>query len=291
MPARVIRSEINSSQSLSRVSLMADHFFRALLLECDDFGRFDGRPPILKAALFPLREEYTPEAIEACVEELVSGDRPPLRVFHVDGRPYLALTGWEKHRGKGKRAERSKYPDPPQESAPRKRSPRIPADPRGSDRGSARLTSDVLRLTSDDARGTIQEHSHSKTRVSDGACAPSPAPDAPERWVSILGQEPGSAEEKLAFVTRELPLAVAEAEEHHPRDRKAQRGKIRSVLIRHYRWQRTHPTPSAARQRERPQTFHEISVANTMQAAQDALPLVLARQEEIERGERRRLKG
>lgn len=136
-----------------------------------------------------------------------------------------------------------------------------------------------------------QEHSHSKTRVSDGACAPSPAPDAPERWVSILGQEPGSAEEKLAFVTRELPLAVAEAEEHHPRDRKAQRGKIRSVLIRHYRWQRTHPTPSAARQRERPQTFHEISVANTMQAAQDALPLVLARQEEIERGERRRLKG
>lgn len=147
MPARVIRSEINSSQSLSRVSLLADHFFRALLLECDDFGRFDGRPQILKAALFPLREEYTPEVIEACVEELANGDQPPLRVFHVDGRPYLALTGWEKHRGKGKRAERSKYPDPPQESSSRKRSPRIPADPRGSARGSARLTSDDARLT------------------------------------------------------------------------------------------------------------------------------------------------
>lgn len=134
-----------------------------------------------------------------------------------------------------------------------------------------------------------EDHSPSKTRESDGARAPSPPDDDPERWVSVLGQEPGSAEEKLAFVARELPLATAEAEEHHPRDRKAQRGKIRSVLIRHYRWQRSHPASAATR--ERPQTFHEISVANTMQAAQDALPLVLARQEEIERGERRRIKG
>lgn len=157
VPARVIRSEINSSDSLSRVSLLADLFFRALLLECDDFGRFDGRPQILKAALFPLRAEYTPEVIQACVDELASGEDPALRVFFASSRPYLLLTGWERHRGKGKRAERSKYPDPPQESAPRKRSPRISADLRGSPGGSARLTSDVLRLTSDDDRGTTIE--------------------------------------------------------------------------------------------------------------------------------------
>lgn len=150
MPARVIRSEINTSDSLARVSLLADLFFRALLLECDDYGRMDGRPAILKAALFPLRADYTPEVIEACIEELSSGEKPPLLRFHVGGRPYLCLTGWEHHRGKGKRAERSKYPDPPHESETGSQSPRIPADPRGSARGSARLTSDDWRLTIDD---------------------------------------------------------------------------------------------------------------------------------------------
>jgi hypothetical protein len=130
-------------------------------------------------------------------------------------------------------------------------------------------------------------HTQSRKEKTNTSCstagAVAPAPNDPERWVSILGQEPGSAEEKLAFVTRELPLAEAEAEKDHPRDRKAQRGKIRSVLIRHYRWQRDHPAPTTTRQRERPQTFHEITVENTKNAARETLDFaadLVARKEE-----------
>lgn len=135
-----------------------------------------------------------------------------------------------------------------------------------------------------------EEKTHASHEAPAGAAHPPPAND-PARWVSILGAEPGSAEEKRAFVERELPLAVAEAEQHHPRDRKAQRGKIKSVLIRHYRWQRDHPVPMAARARDRPQTFHEISVENSKEAARDSLDfaerLVRQREEARSNGIRR----
>jgi hypothetical protein len=56
VPSRVIRGEINSSDSLSRVSLGADLTFRALIVAVDDYGRIDARPAMLKAALFPVRD-------------------------------------------------------------------------------------------------------------------------------------------------------------------------------------------------------------------------------------------
>lgn len=112
------------------------------------------------------------------------------------------------------------------------------------------------------------------------AAAVAPALDDPARWVSVLGAEPGEPAEKLAWVTRELPLAVAEAEAQYPRDRKAQRGKIRSVLIRHYRWHREHPVREAARTREGegPRTFHAMKVANTNEATRRALEILEAQQ-------------
>ena len=110
MPSRVIRSEINRSESLSRVSPCAELTFRALLTEVDDYGRFDARPKALKAALFPLRDEFTAEMIFAWVTELHADGC--VRIYTgTDQREYLQLSGWEKHRGSAKRAERSKYPD------------------------------------------------------------------------------------------------------------------------------------------------------------------------------------
>jgi hypothetical protein len=119
---------------------------------------------------------------------------------------------------------------------------------------------------------------HSETLpsgVTADAVALAPADD-PARWVNILGAEPGSDEEKLAFVTRELPLAQAEAEQHCPRDRKAQRGKIRSVLIRHYRWQRANPMPARASPRgpQRPVTFADQARQNTDDAFRGAFEVI-----------------
>lgn len=121
MPARVVRGEINSSDSLSRVSLPADLTFRALLVAVDDFGRIDGRLPVLRGLLFPLRSEVTEAKLDRWLDELAAGPDPLVIRYEVEGRAFLALTGWEKHRGKTKRAASSRCPEPP---------PRKSADPR-----------------------------------------------------------------------------------------------------------------------------------------------------------------
>lgn len=113
MPARVIRGEINASDSLSRVSMAADLTFRALIVAADDWGRIDGRLPVLRGMLFPLRAEVTERKLDAWLDELAAGDDAPIERYVVDGRPFIALRGWEKHRGQAKRARSSKHPEPP----------------------------------------------------------------------------------------------------------------------------------------------------------------------------------
>jgi hypothetical protein len=108
----VIRGEINSSASLSRVSMQADLTFRALIVATDDYGRMDARPDMLKAALYPTRPEATPAKIEKWLAELV--EEGCVRLYEVDGRRYLALPGWEKHRGKQRRSAESRFPASPE---------------------------------------------------------------------------------------------------------------------------------------------------------------------------------
>lgn len=110
-----MRAEILSSESLALVSRDADLLFRSLILIADDYGRLDGRIPVIRGAVFPLRPEVTDKKVERWLAELVSIPDPPVRQYSVDGRTYLALTGWERHRGKSKRASDSKYPSPPEE--------------------------------------------------------------------------------------------------------------------------------------------------------------------------------
>ena len=112
MPSRVIRADILSSESLCEVSMEAEMVFVRLLLLADDYGRLDGRSKVLRAALFPLRSEVTVKKLEKWIAELLLLDDPPLIQYVVDGRPYLELTGWEKHRGRSRRAKTSKYPPP-----------------------------------------------------------------------------------------------------------------------------------------------------------------------------------
>ncbi len=119
MPARLIRGEVNESESLSRVSMAADLTFRSLLVAVDDYGRLDARPAKLKAALYPMRDDVPPGKVMEWVEELAALEDSPLRLYQADGRPYLCLTNWEHHRGKGRRASKSRYPAPPCSDSPR----------------------------------------------------------------------------------------------------------------------------------------------------------------------------
>lgn len=142
MPARVIRGEILASDSLSRVSIEADSFFFRLVIAADDFGRLDGRLSVLRSVTFPVRD-VPPVQIEAWLAELERADgdsRGPVLRYLVEGRPYIQLVGWEKHRSNSKRAKESRFPEPPRES---------PGDSRGV---TEIRPSDVLRVTSDECR-------------------------------------------------------------------------------------------------------------------------------------------
>lgn len=116
MPSRVVRGGINESESLSKVSIGADLTFRALIVTVDDYGRLDARPASLKAKLFPLRKEVSPDLLSRWIFELATTTEkpPPVLLYEVGGRPFLWLTGWEKHRGKSHRASKSRYPVPPE---------------------------------------------------------------------------------------------------------------------------------------------------------------------------------
>jgi hypothetical protein len=82
--------------------------FYRLIVNCDDFGRFDGRPAVIKSRLFPLKEGIATKTIDAAINKLVTAGLVVLYVF--EDKPYLQLSTWDKHQQI--RAKRSKYPSP-----------------------------------------------------------------------------------------------------------------------------------------------------------------------------------
>ena len=120
MPSRVIRGEILSSRSLGRVSRNADWLFHKLLTAADDFGRLDGRMGVLRAVVFPNRDDVTLGELERWLEELTRCDpdgRGPVHRYCVDGEPFIQLVNWEEHRSNGRRASKSRFPEPPELSS------------------------------------------------------------------------------------------------------------------------------------------------------------------------------
>ncbi|MFA5089387.1 MAG: hypothetical protein WC552_10185 [Candidatus Omnitrophota bacterium] len=110
MPNRILREGILASERMARLSWAEEVFYRRLMSVVDDFGRYDGRPAIIRAACYPLALNKATEAdigkwILATVEAgLVS-------VYSVDGREYIQLLNFRQQT----RAKRSKFPAPPEE--------------------------------------------------------------------------------------------------------------------------------------------------------------------------------
>ena len=179
MPSRVIRGEINSSGSLGRVSMRAELTFDRLLTAVDDYGRYDARPAMLKAGLFPVRSEATPKKIAGWVAELAH--EGCIRLYQVGGRPYLAMTAWEKHRGKARRGTESKFPAPPETHSPASADPlEIHGDPpvgRGAG-GEGREAGGGF-----DAASPPSKKSSGSVKKQKTLCPEKPTP---EQWAKIL---------------------------------------------------------------------------------------------------------
>lgn len=107
MPNRIIKESILTSDSFNALTLSAQSFFIRLIVRVDDFGRFEARSAVLRAALYPLRLEKVDEkCVIAMLEELKSQNM--VSVYWVLGKPYLQMVNWNKYQQL--RAKKSKYP-------------------------------------------------------------------------------------------------------------------------------------------------------------------------------------
>lgn len=108
MPNRIIKESICTSDDIDRLSWFEEVVWYRLIVNCDDFGRFDGRPAIIKNRLFPLKDSITLKAVSAAINKLVSFGMVAL--YEFEGKPYLYLPSWNEHQTP--RATKSKYPAP-----------------------------------------------------------------------------------------------------------------------------------------------------------------------------------
>lgn len=108
MPNRIIKESICTSDSVDALTWFEEVLFYRLIVNCDDYGRFDGRPSIIKNRLFPLKENLTVKAVSAAINKLASVGLVIL--YEFEGKPYLYLPTWNCHQNV--RAKRSKYPAP-----------------------------------------------------------------------------------------------------------------------------------------------------------------------------------
>lgn len=108
MPDRIIRESICTSDTLNQLTDFEERFWHRLTVNCDDYGRFDARPAILKGRLFPLAEGKTQKNMTDALNKLASVGL--VELYEVDGRPFLHVVTWDKYQRI--RAKRSKYPSP-----------------------------------------------------------------------------------------------------------------------------------------------------------------------------------
>lgn len=107
MPNRYLREGILTSEPVNRLNDAEEVFYRRLMSVVDDFGRFDARPAVLRAACYPLKLANVREADIS--RHLAACEGAGLIVlYQADGKQFGYMTKVGKPR-----AESSKFPDPP----------------------------------------------------------------------------------------------------------------------------------------------------------------------------------
>lgn len=106
MPQRFLRPGITNSDAWNSVSFEAQSLYIRILTLVDDFGRYDGRVPVLHGQCFALRPDVKPQRTAGFRSELQTAGL--IDVYEVDGKEFIQMTKWtERARG-----DKSKFPDP-----------------------------------------------------------------------------------------------------------------------------------------------------------------------------------
>ena len=106
MPNRIIKESICTSETIDGLSWFDEVVFYRLIVNCDDYGRFDGRIQVIKSRLFPLKTVVTEKALSESIHRLSTVGLVKPYIF--DGKLILQLTTWDRHQNV--RNHKSKYP-------------------------------------------------------------------------------------------------------------------------------------------------------------------------------------
>lgn len=106
MPNRIIKESICTSDTLDELTWFEEAVFYRLIVNCDDYGRFDGRLAVVKNKLFPLKENITIKSVSDAINKLSTVGLVIL--YEYEDKPYMQLVTWAKHQQV--RAKKSKYP-------------------------------------------------------------------------------------------------------------------------------------------------------------------------------------
>lgn len=106
MPNRIIKESICTSDTVDKLTWFEEVVFFRLIVNCDDYGRFDGRPSVIRSRLFPLKANVTDKSVMESINKLSTVGLVIL--YEYEDKPYLQLATWDKHQQV--RAKRSKYP-------------------------------------------------------------------------------------------------------------------------------------------------------------------------------------
>ena len=108
MPNRILKESICLSEQIDSLTWYEEVVFYRLIVNCDDYGRFDGRISVIKSRLFALKENLTHKQISDAIGKLASIGLVVL--YEYEGKPFLYLPTWNEHQNV--RAKKSKYPEP-----------------------------------------------------------------------------------------------------------------------------------------------------------------------------------
>ena len=108
MPNRILKESICTSDDIDSLSWFEEVLYYRLIVNCDDYGRFDGRLAVIKNRLFPLKDNLTLANVRNAINKLVSIGLVSL--YEFEGKPFLFLPSWNEHQQI--RAKKSKYPSP-----------------------------------------------------------------------------------------------------------------------------------------------------------------------------------
>lgn len=109
MPTRYLKPGVRDSGHIEALAEFPDAeiLYYRLLVTVDDYGRFDGRPDMVKGYCFPVRLRATADKCMQWLQTL--HDAGLIVLYEIDNKRYLQIKKWDNR----PRAASSKYPDPP----------------------------------------------------------------------------------------------------------------------------------------------------------------------------------